>query len=108
MAEVFELSQKPINDGFMLKITPKKDFDKRHFTKRELALMHRLSVEYKGTVADNMIEATHLENLPWDKVFNQEGRKQALIPYELAVRPDEREEVMRVAEERKELLGRLT
>jgi uncharacterized phage-associated protein len=69
--------------------------------------MAALAEEYRDANADEMIEATHLENKPWDKIYNQEGKKQQRIPYELAIRPDEVDEIKRVSQDRKELLGRL-
>jgi hypothetical protein len=54
-----------------------------------------------------MVEATHLENLPWHRIYEEEGRRQEEIPYELSVRQDERDAVLRVANERMELLDRL-
>lgn len=51
-----------------------------------------------------MIEATHLENSPWDKVYKKESSPQAVIPYEYALRPNEREEMLKVIHEREEFI----
>ncbi len=69
--------------------------------------MTQLANEYANTSADDMIEATHLENMPWDKVYNQEGAKNQRIPYELALRSQEAEALLRVASERRELMEQL-
>ena len=109
MAQAFEFSELPIRDGTqtMLIINPKVEFSKRHFSRRELELMERLAAEYKDSDSDDLVEATHLENLPWHKIYNEKNNRQGKIPYDLAARPDERDAIMRVAGEREELLGRL-
>lgn len=109
LAEAIEFAERQIQGGerTMLAIKPKIDFSDRHFTAREMMIMRNLAKEYEDAAADDMIEATHLENLPWDKIYNQQGQKQQVIPYELALRPDEAERVSRVAQDRKELVDRL-
>lgn len=108
MAEAIEFKEIPVkNDGTMLSVVPKVAFSEERFSKRELNLLHSLAKEYRDATADEMVEATHLENLPWHKVWNEQGQKQAAIPYELAVRPDEGGLVMSVANDRKELLDSL-
>ena len=69
-----------------------------------MRLLEQLAVEYKDTPADNMIEATHLETLPWHRVYWQEGRQQALIPYDYALKPEEVEAVLSIAEENEEIV----
>ncbi|TVR11119.1 MAG: DUF4065 domain-containing protein [Salinarimonadaceae bacterium] len=109
MAESIRFEEKAYKNGerMMLVMTPQIEFSDRHFTKREIRLLNSLSSEFRETLADEMIEATHLENMPWDKVYNKEGRKRAHIPYELALRPDDADAVNAVARERKELLEKL-
>jgi len=109
LAEALHFKETPIRGGrqTMLTVTPQIQFSDRHFTKRELAHMKRLADRYKASLSDDMVEATHLENLPWDKVYSQPGGHQKPIPYELAVRSQEAAEVMRIAAERKELLEHL-
>ena len=109
MADAFGIEKIPIRQGTesMLKIHPRISFSDLHFTKRESALMAQLAAEYRDATSDEMIEAAHLENKPWDKIYNQEGKKQQRIPYELAISPDEVHEIQRVSREREELLGRL-
>jgi len=106
MAEALEISEIPTYRGKpMLSLKPIKEFSSELFTKRELKLLERLAHDYKETNADDMIEATHLENLPWDKVYNKESSPQAEIPYEYALRPNEREEMIKMIREREEMIG---
>ncbi|MDX7953616.1 Panacea domain-containing protein [Lichenihabitans sp. Uapishka_5] len=107
LEDAFRFEQKPIRDGYMLKIHSKSPFDGRHFSRRERRLLDDLANEYRTTLADDMIEATHLENQPWDRVYHESGNPQGVIPYDLAIRPDEHEAVSRIASDRKELLEKL-
>ena len=109
MAEALRFEERAVRNGTqtMLIITPQAPFSGRHFTRRELNLMESLACEYKDADAEDMIEVTYLENKPWDKIYNQQGNHQQLIPYDLAVRPDERDVIMRIANDRKELVERL-
>jgi uncharacterized phage-associated protein len=106
MAGALEFSEIPTYRGKpMMSIKPIKSFSSELFTKRELKLLESLAREYRETKADDMIEATHLENLPWDKVYNKEASPRAEIPYEYALRPNEREEMMKMIREREEMIG---
>lgn len=79
------------NGNEMLKLTPTKPFDPSHFSKREVRILEALAKEFRTSTADQMIEATHVENLPWHQVYEKEGRRQELIPYELALRKGDRD-----------------
>ncbi len=109
MAQSIRFGQRAIRQGkqSMLSVDPLVPFAERNFSKREMRLLRDLAEEYRESDAEEMVEVTHLENKPWDRIYVQKGLKQALIPYELAVRPDEVREVMRVAEDRKQLLEKL-
>ncbi len=101
LAERVEFVEKPTRRGPMLVVRPIADFDDSHFTKRELRIIQRLADEFRDTQADDMIEATHLENQPWHRIYVDEGRRQARIPYELAVRQQESESMQDVIAERR-------
>lgn len=90
--------------GGMNKVTSKTKFDSRVFSKRELALMKSLAERYLDSTADEMIEQTHLENRPWHQIYEVSGRKQAEIPYELALNRQELEQMQRQVRERDEVL----
>jgi uncharacterized phage-associated protein len=93
--------------GSMLSVTPESAFDPTHFTRRELRLLEALAVQYRDSDSENMVEATHLENLPWDRVWNAEGRRQEMIPYDYALRTQEYETLADFASERVELVKAL-
>jgi len=75
-----------VRNGAMLTVSPLSNFNSEHFTKRELRIMSALAAEFKNSTADEMVERTHLENLPWHQVYEVERRKQELIPYEMSLR----------------------
>jgi uncharacterized phage-associated protein len=109
MARALEFSETTTYKGYaMLTIKPVNDFDSSNFTKRELQLMQRLTEQYCSTIADEMIEATHLEDSPWDRVFNKENNKQGIIPYSYALRKSEKEEMEKVVAEKKQLVESLS
>lgn len=103
MAEKIAFSSVPCRQGEMLKITPLAKFDDSHFSKRELLILKQLSEEFCDTLADDMIEKTHLKSLPWSRVYEKEGRKQELIPYEYALSPHESEEIKNTSNESGEM-----
>lgn len=90
-------------DREFLKFTPKIPFNPKIFSKRELKIMKALSDKHYGHIADQMIEETHLENLPWHQVFNIQGNRQKVIPYEYALKKSEQDIVQKLADERIEM-----
>lgn len=104
MADKVEFTEKQTRNGKMLTVNPIGVFDDSHFSKRELRIMNSLAKEYANTQAEDMVEATHLENQPWHKIFVEEGKQQKLIPYELALRKQELEIMHEVISEREELV----
>lgn len=86
----------------MLDVKPLIPFNLDIFSKRELNLLNTLSDEYLDSYANDMIEATHLENLPWNEIYNVNGEKQKVIPYELALKKAEFEQVIKITEENDE------
>lgn len=108
LAEAVAFTERDVGGEFaMLAMAPRVDFDPKHFSRRELKIMNELVERYYDTPAGRMIEDTHLENLPWHKVWEQQGDRQAPIPYDLALRPDEADLMRLVASDREELLERI-
>lgn len=105
LVEKVRFSETKIGDGYKLNVEPLVAFDPTHYSKRELAILDRLANEFDKTKAEDMIEATHLENLPWHKIYNELGLKQQLIPYDLALRHQEKAEMLGIVAERKALIG---
>lgn len=100
MADKVEFVEQPTKRGPMLTVKPLAPIDESLFSKRELRIMRSLAEEYRDTLAEDMIETTHLENQPWHKIYIEEGKRQQVIPYELALRRQEAEEMLQVVGER--------
>ena len=95
-------------EGFQ-QIRPKKKFDDRYFSKKELDLLENISYVFEVAQADAMIESTHLKNEPWDRTLKEKGEFQKIdymlpidseivsLPYDEArERMEERLEMFRV------------
>lgn len=67
-----------------LKITAKKDFNQKIFTKREIEIMNRVAEIFYDAPGNIMKDATHLKNAPWDKTVKEKGEN-AVIDYMLAL-----------------------
>lgn len=107
LSESMKIDKIQIKDKWMMTFSPTVPFSDTHFTKREMMILKNLAEEYRDADAESMIEATHLENLPWDKIYNKEGKKQQEIPYDLAVSGDGRDVLMAIANARVELMRKL-
>lgn len=66
------------------KISPKKTFDAKYFTKREKKILDDLSYIFKEAKADDIVEISHLKNEPWHKTLTEKGPFQQ-IDYMLAI-----------------------
>jgi uncharacterized phage-associated protein len=88
----------------MILIEARAEFDPSNFTKRELDLLKGLADRYDLSYADEMIEATHVETLPWHQVYNVEHNRRGAIPYEYALRKEEEGLVGAIATENREMV----
>lgn len=105
MAEALVFTEVQTNYGRpMLSIKPIQEFSDKFFSNREKKLLDKLVSEYKNSKAEDMIEATHLENMPWDRVYNKEHNPRGVIPYEYALKVNEREEMLQLIKEREEMI----
>ena len=69
------------------KIVPKKKFKRQHFTNRENNLLEIITEIFKEARANEMVEATHLKNEPWDKTLHEKGEGEK-IDYLLSIDDD--------------------
>lgn len=95
------------NGGEMLSIKATDRFNPQHFSKRELRIMQELANEFRDANADQMVERTHLENLPWHQVYEVEGRRQQSIPYSMSLRKQDAEQMGECIKDRQEIIGAL-
>ena len=66
----------------VIRLSPKINFDKSLFSKRELHIMNHLVDLYKEIKSKDMTEISHDKKGPWYKVFKKENKPQQIIPYE--------------------------
>jgi uncharacterized phage-associated protein len=69
-------------------IKPIAAFDKRIFTRRELAIMDRVAEFFEELKAEDMSEFSHKQGLPWREIFKKGDGEYHEIPEELALRSD--------------------
>lgn len=95
----------PANQGGYdtLRVKPLNEPDMSHFSKREISLIKQLAEQYKDVTATDIVEKTHLPNLPWHRVFKEENKPQNLIPYEYAIDAVKEEHILELAKESKEM-----
>jgi uncharacterized phage-associated protein len=74
----------PGSPGEFLKMLPRRKFDPKFFSKREIGIMEKLAEIFKEANADNMSEISHLPNEPWDKTKKSKGLS-AEIDYMLSL-----------------------
>ncbi len=104
LEEAINLNTIQLNQGKVFKrVEPKKDVNLGVFSKRELRIMDKLIEDFKTSDSQEMVEATHLETLPWHNVFNSTPRG-TLIPYELGVNEEDKEFINHIATENLEIL----
>lgn len=108
LSDFMDIKEKEVSMGKMLDFRIKKKFNSDLFSKRELKIMNSLASKYYRTKAGEMIEETHLENLPWHRIYEVEKKSGEKIPYELAFRRQEYDEMVRIAKDHKEVVNSLS
>lgn len=120
--EAIENSYEEITDNFDIEIQvknfrqqvfktvyliPKKEFDSKFFSRRELRLLADISERFAMASGDDMVWFTHRDTEPWYRVWEIERRRQQKIPYEYALSDLEerdREIILDIAQERQAFL----
>ena len=92
-------------------ISAKRKFDGRFFTPREKSLLEEVSFIFRDARAEDISNASHLKNAPWDRTLKEKG-EWAKIDYLLSIDDDakslsfeEAKERMEEIEETHRLLG---
>lgn len=88
------------------KIIPKKKFESKYFTSREIDLLERISFIFKESKAEDMVEVTHLKNQPWDRTLKEKGEFEK-IDYLLSIDNDENSLSLDEARERMEEISEM-
>lgn len=90
-----------------ISLNPKKKFDERFFSRRQLRLLASIADRFSMMTGAEMEAYTHLPGGPWDRVYNVENNKNGSIPYQYELdrlNPDVKEIIMGIAEERDQFL----
>jgi len=69
------------------RVVPKVAFDDSLFTRRELRLMREISTNFVNELTKPLVELTHEERGPWDKIWDGGRGNNESIPYTLGI-PD--------------------
>jgi uncharacterized phage-associated protein len=89
LASAVEVVPERVIDYQRERVVPKAAFDSSHFTKRELRLMAELAARFRDDTTAPLINVTHAERGPWDKIWDGGRGDDARIPYTLAVPDDD-------------------
>jgi uncharacterized phage-associated protein len=76
-------------DHMRERVVPKVAFDSSHFTKRELRIMAELADRFRDNLSKPMVDVTHTERGPWEKIWDGGRGNSERIPYSLAIADDE-------------------
>jgi len=115
MQEYLRTENEPLvkKDGRILHIIPKKKFNPKVFTIRELEILERVAKIFENEKAPEMSDSTHLSNSPWSRTIREKGDS-AWIDYMLALDdedislfPEELKERIELDNETKELISKL-
>jgi len=101
LGEAIEIKPERVVDYVRETVVPKRDFEDRHFTKRELAIMRGLAERFRDDLSKPMVNITHDERGPWSTIWDEGRGRNERIPYSLAVPSDPaaREAVLEAADQ---------
>lgn len=84
-ASAVSIEPEQVYDYSREKLVPRRDFDERHFSRRELRLMQTLAGKYREELSKPLVNFTHAELGPWARIWDGGRGNQERIPYTLAV-----------------------
>ncbi len=107
LAAAVEIVPEKVIDYVRELVVPRRAFDPQQFTKRELAMMQELATRFRDEKTRPLINYTHVELGPWDKIWDSGRGRNERIPYRLAIADDDpnREAVLEAAHERNSLIA---
>lgn len=87
LADAIEIQPQKVIDYTRELVVPRRRFQNDLFTKRELRLMQELAARFRDDTSMPLVNVTHAERGPWDKIWDGGRGAFERIPYALAV-PD--------------------
>jgi uncharacterized phage-associated protein len=89
LAAAIDIRPELVIDYTRERAVPRLPFDDALFTKRELRLMRDLAARFRDDLTQPLVNITHEERGPWDKIWDSGHGKNERIPYTLAVPDDD-------------------
>jgi len=89
LAAAIDIVPEKIVDYTRETVVPKIAFDDSHFTKRELRIMNELAANLSDSYSKPMVDMTHAELGPWQKIWEGGRGDGERIPYTLAIADDD-------------------
>lgn len=88
----------------------KTPFDSQYFSKREMEMLHDIADRFRDATGTEMEAWTHREGMPWQRVYEVEGRESAFIPFDYQldyedVGEEDKDAILDLAEERKSFIA---
>jgi uncharacterized phage-associated protein len=90
LAAAIDVNPEKVIDYVRMTVRPKVSFDDSAFTKRELRLMADLAQRFHEDYSQPLINITHFERGPWDKIWDNGRGNNTRIPYSLAIPDDDK------------------
>ena len=105
LADAVAIVPEQVFDYERERVVAKVQFDDSLFTKRELRLMAELAARFRNEFAKPMVNFTHFERGPWDKIWDSGRGNNERIPYTLAIADDDpnRDAILSAAREYEEI-----
>lgn len=85
LSEAVEIVPEQVIDFIRERVVARRCFEDRYFTPRELRLMHELAKRFRTELTQPLVNFTHAERGPWDKIWDDGRGNNERIPYTLAV-----------------------
>jgi len=101
LATAVDIVPERVIDYVRERVVAKVGFDEGAFTKRELRMMTALANRFRDELTKPLINFTHAERGPWDKIWDGGRGNNDRIPFSLAIADDDpnREAVLEAARE---------
>lgn len=88
-AAAIAIAPEKIHDYTRETVVAQIEFDDSHFTRRELRIMSDLVNRFRDDYSRPMVDVTHAELGPWEKIWDGGNGNDERIPYTLALADDD-------------------
>lgn len=101
LAAAIDIVAEQVIDYTRDRVVAKVPFDDSQFTKRELRLMQELAQRFHAELTRPLVNFTHVESGPWEKIWDGGRGNNERIPYALAIADNDpnRDAVLEAARE---------